>query len=275
MPAGIVRYHALQQDRVIKFNMAPIITGEKAYPRPTDTALRLSACSGMIRLGHYTAIGLLALVITMAAAAVRANALTVSIQPGAFKKPNDPVHQITTAINQVTAVFDDHDMPITARRRKLRQLAAQHFDFEQMSRSALGYHWKQLTPQQRAAFVPLFTDFIEDIYLSKLQQSNVQKVQNAISSVDIKFTKEITLQPGYVKVYSVVILHNDPNPMNVNYLLKREKDGWRVYDLELDSISVIANYRNQFDRVINMEGYPKLVAELQAKQQKLASTLGE
>ncbi|MGH7918082.1 MAG: MlaC/ttg2D family ABC transporter substrate-binding protein, partial [Candidatus Binataceae bacterium] len=153
--------------------------------------------------------------------------------------------------------------------------AAQHFDFEQMSRSVMGRHWKQLTPAQRAAFVPLFTDFIEDIYLSKLQDYNVQKVQHEIATVNVKFTKEITLAPGYVEVCSEVILSNNSSPVKVNYLMKRENNGWRVYDLTLDSISVVANYRNQFNRVINMEGYDKLVAELKAKQQKLASTLGE
>jgi phospholipid transport system substrate-binding protein len=216
-----------------------------------------------------------AIVAALALPAPPAGALTVTLAKDAFKGPDNPVHEITTAINQAAAMFDNHDMPLTERRRKLRELAGQHFDFEQMARSVMGRHWKQLTPAQRKEFVPLFTDFIEDIYLSKLQDYTVQKVQNALQTVHIKFTREVTLDPGYVEIYSEVILQNNPNPVKVNYLMKREPDGWRVYDLTLDSISVVANYRNQFNRVINMEGYGKLVQELKAKQQQLASTLGE
>ena len=63
------------------------------------------------------------------------------------------------------------------------------------------------------------------------------------------------------------------NPIAVNYLLLQKGDSWKIYDVTVEAISIIANYRNQFNRVINEKGFPTLMADLRAKQQELASLL--
>ncbi|MGH7934769.1 MAG: MlaC/ttg2D family ABC transporter substrate-binding protein [Candidatus Binataceae bacterium] len=221
----------------------------------------------------------LAAVVTLLVAAgwlAPARAVTVTIQKGVDQgAANDPLGEVKTALDQVITVFKDRQLPLAERRRKLRDLAEQHFDFAQMARSALGYHWRNLTPDQRGQFVPLFAGFIEDAYLSKLQEYTVEKVQQEMRTTNVNFTGQKTLAPGYVEVQSDVILSNRPNPIHVNYLLKQEPGGWKIYDVTIDAISLIANYRNQFNRVINNDGYPKLVAELEAKRRELGGTLGK
>ena len=78
---------------------------------------------------------------------------------------------IRTGLDRVIAVFNDHRMPLNQRREKLRSMSLRYFDFDNMAKSTLGYHWRDLSPAQRSQFVPLFTEFIQDAYLSKMEQS--------------------------------------------------------------------------------------------------------
>jgi len=153
---------------------------------------------------------------------------------------------------------------VTQRRRDLRAVLEGHFDFAEMSRSALGYHWRKLTPQQRDEFTSLFKAFIEDAYLSKIQDYKGQ---------DVQFIRERRLEAGYVEIDSKIV-QAGKDPIPVNYLLEQKNGGWMIYDVTVDAISIIANYRNQFNRVINEQGFPKLMSDLRAKQQQLASLLG-
>jgi phospholipid transport system substrate-binding protein len=185
----------------------------------------------------------------------------------------DPLTAVEAAVNDTMAVFKDKSLPLVDRREKLRALATRHFDFQDMARSALGYHWRELTPAQRDQFIPLFAGFIQDAYLSKLQEYSVQKVQQTVESANIQFTRQTFDGPDYAQVYSTVVLHDLKEPVQVNYLMHRAGDQWRIYDVSVDAISVIANYRNQFNRVINSQGYLQLVADLRVKQQQLQNDL--
>jgi len=186
---------------------------------------------------------------------------------------NDPMAMVKSGIGQAIAVFQNHQMPLPERRKTLRVLAEQYFDFPMMSRSVLGYHWHTLTPAQRAQFVPLFTGFIEDAYLSKLQDYTVRQVQQALQTARINYVKETFDGPGYAQVFTTVALRDQAKPIEVNYYLSRTQGAWKVYDLSIEAISVIANFRNQFNRVINNAGYDTLLSDLRAKQQRLQQDL--
>jgi phospholipid transport system substrate-binding protein len=203
-----------------------------------------------------------------------ADATTDEIAPAAAQ--TDPMEVVKAGINDVMAVYKDESITKAARREKLRAMAADYFDFAYMARSALGYHWRDLTPQQRDEFVPVFKSFIEVIYLSKLQEYSAQKVEQVAKTVNISFTRETFDGPEYAQVFSTVRLQNQKQPVAVNYLLSKNAQGrWRIYDITVDAISVMANYRNQFNRVINNDGYDKLVDDLKAKSHQLDATLGQ
>ncbi len=182
---------------------------------------------------------------------------------------SDPLVQVRQGVNQVIALFQDKSQTLGARREKLRTLAVRFFDFNDMAKSVLGYHWRDLSPQQRAAFVPLFTGFIQDAYLSKLEDYTVQKIQKEAQTARIDYLRERFDGPDYAQVFTNVTLLDQKDPVQVNYLMHRGDGGWRIYDLTIDAISVIANYRNQFDRVINNQGYDQLLAILRAKRDQL------
>ncbi len=178
-------------------------------------------------------------------------------------------------IDEAVAVFKDKSIPAKDREQKLRAIAEQRFDFERMARAAVGYHWRDFAPDQRKEFVPLFTKFIEDVYLSRIESYSVEKVQQDIQSSSIQFTRERMDSPDEAQVFSNVTLQNRDKPVKVNYLLEHGPGGWKIYDLSVDSISVIANYRNQFNRVINEGGYDKLVSVIRQKQQSLSDSLAK
>jgi phospholipid transport system substrate-binding protein len=205
-----------------------------------------------LRIG---AIALIALAVTLLAG--RYSVSVASVDDGAMATTQGLVRRSLQILRNTNA-------PVTQRRRDLRAVLEGHFDFAEMSRSALGYHWRKLTPQQRDEFTSLFKAFIEDAYLSKIQDYKGQ---------DVQFMRERRLEAGYVEVDSKIV-QAGKDPIPVNYLLEQKDGSWMVYDVTVDAISIIANYRNQFNRVINEQGYPKLVSDLRAKQQQLASLLG-
>jgi phospholipid transport system substrate-binding protein len=168
-------------------------------------------------------------------------------------------------VNQALQILRDKQKSVIEKRRELKPLMEARFDSTEMARSTLGYHWRSLTPEQRTNFTQLFKDFIEAAYLDKVQDYSGQEVQ---------FGQSRSLGQGYNEVDSTIV-QPGKNPIPVTYLLEQTGNRWKVYDVTVDNISIIANYRNQFNRVINEQGFPKLMADLRAKQQQLGSELGQ
>jgi phospholipid transport system substrate-binding protein len=187
----------------------------------------------------------------------------------------DPMSVIKTGTDQVIAVFNDQQMPLNQRREKLRSMSLYYFDFDSMAKSVLGYHWRELTPVQRSQFVALFTEFIQDAYLSRMEQATVEKIRQEAKTAQIKFLKQTYFSSDYAEVFSTVALEDHRAPLEVNYLMHQSGGQWQVYDVTVDAISLIANYRNQFNRIINNQGYPKLIADLEAKREQLRQYMNQ
>ncbi len=205
-----------------------------------------------------------ALLLFPLAAPVRAQApMPVSVSS------DDATASVKTIIDQSIVVFKDRQLSAPDREQKLRSIAESHFDFQEMAKSAIGYHWKTLTPAQQTEFVPLFTTFIEDAYLSRIESYSVEKINQQIQSSMIQFTKQTSTGPDYAEVFSTVVLQDRKDPIAVNYEMRHDGSEWKIYDITIDAISVIANYRNQFNRVLNSDGYDKLVSIIRQKIQGL------
>lgn len=179
--------------------------------------------------------------------------------------PTDPMAMVKSTVSKVLDVLKDHQMSREDRRRKLIDLVAGHFDFTDMARLTLGRHWRDLSSDQRKEFVPLFTSFMEDVYLNKLESYSGQKIE---------FVNEIS--DGATEVVTKVLQpNNEGQPVQINYQLKRQGGEWKVYDVTVDDISITANYRNQFNRVINGQGFDALMNQMRHKQQELLASLGK
>jgi phospholipid transport system substrate-binding protein len=210
--------------------------------------------------------------LTFGVVAAPAFALTVVSPPSSA---DDAMGSVKSVIDQSIVVFKDKQIAPADRERKLRSIAESHFDFQEMSKSAIGYHWKTLTPAQQSEFVPLFTTFIEDAYLSRIESYSVEKINEQIQSSMIQFIKQTTDGPDYAEVFSTVVLKDRKDPIPVNYLMRRDSSEWKIYDITIDAISVIANYRNQFNRVLNNDGYDKLVSIMRQKTAGLSAGMSK
>lgn len=195
---------------------------------------------------------MLALMVVQAAAPAQAWALPT---------PLDTVNQV---VNTTLPVLRDKHRPLPQRRRQLRELLERHFDFADMARIALGYHWRELNATQRSQFTQLFTAFIENAYLSKIQDYTGQ---------DVAVLGQNSEGEGFARVRSQIIQPGKQS-IKVDYLLRDIDGDWRIYDVTVDAISIVANYRNQFNRVINDQGFDKLMADMRAKQQQLQASMG-
>ncbi len=154
-------------------------------------------------------------------------------------------------------------------RRKLREIVEAHWDVTEMTRSALGVHWKGLDDEQRREFTKLFGTLMEAIYLSR---ANLSKAQDYSRGTKVDFIKEIPEGDGYAQVNTNVTRQS--KPISVNYRLKLNDRSWMVYDVIVEGISLVNNYRTQFNRVINGKGYPELVRELRGKLQQIDGAQG-
>ena len=198
-----------------------------------------------------------------AAALSAAVILSISRAIPAYAAP-DPMEVVKALVTPALQILADKSTPLKERQEKLRNLANSSFDFTAMSRSALGYHWKSLNDQQKKDFVETFTSFIEDSYLSKIQD---------YTGFEVQFTGESQPNPGYAQVKSSII-QPGKQPVPVNYGLRQDGGRWLVYDVTVDNISIIANYRNQFNRVMNSKGFDTLLSDLKSKQAQLEAQLG-
>jgi phospholipid transport system substrate-binding protein len=179
---------------------------------------------------------------------------------------DEPMGVVKGTVNQALDVLRNKQAPLAQRQGQLRQIVAASFDFKEMARSALGYHWRQLTPAQQDEFTQTFVAFIEDSYLSKLNEFTNQQVE---------FVTTKSLGQGYAQVNSNIVKPGSTeDPTKLDFLLEQEGSTWKIYDVKVDAISIIANYRNQFNRVMNNKGYDTLINDLKSKQAALAASLG-
>jgi phospholipid transport system substrate-binding protein len=174
----------------------------------------------------------------------------------------DPMTETKTAINQVVALLKDRSLESNpaARRQRLDDAVDTHFDFAMMARAALGVHWSELSEKQRNDFVELFTHLFQVSYIRRIESYFVQP---------IVFVKESLEGTDYAQVDTNILNPAGQDPTSLNYRLKLENDRWLVYDVVVDNISMVTNYRNQFARALDNASVDSLMDHLRSKQKDL------
>jgi phospholipid transport system substrate-binding protein len=176
-----------------------------------------------------------------------------------------PVTKLRATLAQALLILHDQQMPVAQRRRELLQLAEQNLDLKRMAQGSLGDQWGHLTPNEREEFVGLFAAFIEEAYLVQIQD---------YVSLNITVSKGQLLNPDNAEVDATVIQpHEEVLP--ITFMLERRGDDWAIFDVRVEGISMVHNYRTQFGRVIRQQGLPQLMKDLREKQKSLASLIGQ
>lgn len=136
------------------------------------------------------------------------------------------------------------------RRRKLEEVIAERFDYSEMSKRALAANWTHLTTEQRKEFVDLFKSFLSDRYAGKIEGYSGEKVQ---------YLSE-RLEDQYAEVRTKLVSSKVDIPMD--YRLINKGGRWYAYDIIVDGVSLVKNYRSQFDKIIRSGSYEELTVRL-------------
>ena len=141
------------------------------------------------------------------------------------------------------------------RREKLKEVISQRFDFAEMAKRALGPEWRRRSPEEQKEFVKLFTTLLEQAYLDKIESYNGEKVQYLREREDNNSAEVATK-----------IIDNKGREFSVNYRLHNVNGDWKVYDVVIEDISLVNNYRAQFNRVLAKDSFDELLTRMREKK---------
>ena len=175
--------------------------------------------------------------------------------PGLAGEPTDQIKQTTDKILSIITNPALKPSSKTAEREKLiRQAVDERFDWEEMARRALATHWAKRTLEERKEFVRLFADLLERTYKKKVEDYSGEKVLYEGETKD-----------GDYATVKVKIVSKKNKDIPVEYRLKKERNDWFVYDVSIEGVSLVNNYRTQFNSIIVQSSYENLIKRLKEK----------
>ena len=174
-----------------------------------------------------------------------------------------PTDQVKGATDQVLKTLQDPALKSpdkTAERRKqLRAVVDQVFDWEETGKRALARHWQPLKAEQRQEFSALFADLVERSYVGKIEAYSGEKIAYGGD----------TIEGEQATVKTRLLTKSQPQGIPIDYRVQKEGDRWRAYDVLIEGVSLVGNYRSQFNRIIQQSGYDELVKKMKTKQEEL------
>lgn len=175
-----------------------------------------------------------------------------------------PTDQLRDGVDRVFKILQDPAMAgsnhAAQRRSAVFTAAGTIFDFGEMAKQSLGKHWTGRTPAERTQFVALFTALMQHSYISKVDQHGGAQMVYQGETVD-----------GNLAAVRTTIPLSNGGAMPLEYRMHKANARWQVYDLSIDGISLVSNYRAQFNKVIRLGSYDVLVAKLQSHQTEFSS----
>ena len=182
-------------------------------------------------------------------------ALLALVLPAVPASAGAPTDQLRKQVDQVVRVLDNPALKEkVARHDAVRKIAGEVFDYSEMAKRALGTHWASRTPEQRQEFVALFSDLLDRAYFSKIEQYQGEKVRYGTETLD-----------GDQATVKTTIVTPAGSEIPVDYRMHQTDGRWTVYDVSIQGVSLVANYRTQFNRVVTTESYESLVQKLKDK----------
>lgn len=173
----------------------------------------------------------------------------------------EPTEQIKQTTDKIISLITDPTLKDASkneeRRKLIRAAADERFDWEEMARRSLARHWTKRTDAEKREFTSLFSDLLEQAYMDKVEGYSGERVLYEGETVD-----------GDYAVVRVKILTAKDTEISVEYRVRRKENGWFIYDVSIEGVSLVNNYRTQFNSIILRSSYPELVKKLAAKVAK-------
>ena len=179
-----------------------------------------------------------------------------------FLWAGEPRKLIMETIDRALTILKDpslqEDKKAEERRQKLWKEISPIFNFEEMSKRALGRHWRKLSPEEKSEFVELFTNLLKDTYIGKTDTYSGGKIIYLREKQDDK----------YSKVQTKFIL-NTGNEMLVDFNMHNNHGKWKIYDVIIEGVSLVNNYRSQFNNFLINSSSEELIKKIKGKIQRM------
>jgi len=169
-----------------------------------------------------------------------------------------PTEQVRGTVDRVLAIVQEPKLKAADKLKERRDLLSKtisaRFDFTEMARRSLGAEWRRINPVQQQLFVELFTDLLRDAYVEEIESYKGQKAT---------YTRET--QEDQYAVVRTVLRSSDDDEFVIEYRLHWVDKEWKVYDVVIENVSIVNNYRSQFARIINRSAFEGLIRALKEK----------
>jgi len=181
-----------------------------------------------------------------------------------FSVPNQliaglPTDQVRQTADKVLSIVQDPRLKSTdmreERNNQLRQVISARFDFEAMAQRSLGPNWQHRGTEERRDFVRLFTTLLEKTYADQIAAYNGERIVYGRETQDKDFAEVDTK-----------VVTKKGEEFSVNYKLRSSDRDWKVYDVVIENISLVNNYRSQFQRVLSNSSFDELMRRMGEKQ---------
>jgi len=171
-----------------------------------------------------------------------------------------PTDDVKKTVDEVVRIVADKEMKKNEakRRQALKKTISTIFDYSEMAKRSLGKHWNVRTAAEKKQFADLFATLLENSYAGKIESYNNEK---------IVYIKEMLENDHAVIKSKVVTAARDE--FTLDYRLFKHDGKWMVYDVVIEGVSLVSNYRSQFNKIITSNGYEALVKKLQSKNEEL------
>jgi len=197
----------------------------------------------------------------MSHSVVVTSVLVLSLALGAPSgaRAGEAIEQLKPEIGQVIKVLENPALKGEAKTRErrdaLRRVGYPIFDWTQMAQRSLGRHWQQRTPSERDEFVGFFRDLMMQTYITTIERYSGEQIFYLNDSIQ-----------GDEATVNTKFLTKQGQEVSITYRLSRQGGRWLVYDVLVASVSLVANYRAQFDQIIQTSSYPDLLRRIKTHE---------
>jgi phospholipid transport system substrate-binding protein len=169
-----------------------------------------------------------------------------------------PRETIQTQVNRVLDVLRNTRDAKAVKEKKILSIVDEFFDYPELSRRTLANHWKAFSPEQQKEFTTLFGKLLANVYMDRIMQYTNEKVV---------FGKETKLSENTVEVQSEILTQSKSVPLNYR-MISNNKAEWKVYDVVVEGVSLVMNYRSQFREILSSKPPENLLKTLREKNLK-------
>ena len=190
----------------------------------------------------------------------------LTLSPAALRA-GVPTDQVRQTADRVLSVLQDSRLKSAdkqkERRDQIRQIVASRFDFGEMAKRSLGSNWQKVNNDEQRQFVELFTELLEKSYADQIESYDGEKIvygRENVSQDQADVDTKILTKKG--------------EQISVNYKLRSAGNDWKVYDVVIENISLVNNFRSQFNRILANASFAELLNKLQSKSVEIKPVRG-